>query len=67
MNPMNYLNIEDKFNFNTKNKSKTSRRSHQKKDHQEKKELTLTRKKLSSLITRKMNKNNIRKTQQYIV
>mgnify|MGYP006091141911 CR=1 FL=1 len=67
MNPMNYLNIEDKFNFNTKNKSKNSRRSHQKKDNQEKKELTITRKKLSRLITRKMNKNNIRKTQQYII
>ena len=53
--------MEYDISIERKNKSKESRRTHQKKTNIEKKELMLSRKKMSKLITRKINQRVINK------
>ena len=65
---MNFNYFDSDFEVNLKKKSsKTSRRTHQKKNIFEKKELLFNRKKLSKLITRKRNQRGMNKTSDYLV
>ena len=55
------IDMEPDINIERKHKSKGSRRKHQKKTTIEKKELMLSRKKMSKLITNKINQRTINK------
>ena len=55
------IDMEPDIDIERKHKSKGSRRTHQKKTTIEKKELMLSRKKMSKLITNKINQRTINK------
>ena len=54
----------NKLYVTRKNKSNFPRRRHQKKDDTEKKELMLSRKKMSRLVTRKINQRTMNKVEE---